>query len=184
LLHNPDTLRTDAGQPYTVFTPFWKRLLQQIEVPEPLPMPTRLIPVLYHHPQSQHQPLRPEFTDFPWSTEKSPAFKAWTKGRTGIPMVDAGMRQLWRIGWMHSIFNPVLQGRKFDPEGAYVRRWVPELAHLPNEYIQAPWEAPPDRLQQAGVVLGHSYPHPQESLEKSRLRALELFEQWTKRRKG
>jgi deoxyribodipyrimidine photo-lyase len=196
--------------------------------------------VLYHHPQTQHQPLRPEFTDFPWSTEKSPAFKAWTKGRTGIPMVDAGMRQLWHIGWMHNrvrmivaswltknllihwrlgeawfwdtlvdadpasnvlgwqwtagcgadaapyprIFNPVLQGRKFDPEGAYVRRWVPELAHLPNEYIHAPWEAPPDRLQQAGIVLGHTYPHPQESLEKSRLRALELFEQWTKRRKG
>jgi deoxyribodipyrimidine photo-lyase len=351
LLHDPDTLRTDTGQPYIVFTPFWKRFCQQVNVPDPLPMPTRLIPaprqpaseplemlqllpridwaagfretwqpgeagahkrlqqfltesieqyhtlrdrpdidatsrlsphlhhgeitprqiwraalhqsrgewtagveaflrelawrefayhILYHHPHTQHQPLRAEFSDFPWSSEKGPAFKAWTKGRTGIPMVDAGMRQLWHIGWMHNrvrmivaswltknllihwqlgeawfwdtlvdadpasnvlgwqwtagcgadaapyyrIFNPVLQGRKFDPEGTYVRQWVPELAHLPSEYIHAPWEAPPDLLEQAGVVLGHTYPYPQESLEQSRQRALELFEHWTKRQKG
>ena len=51
------------------------------------------------------------------------------------------------------IFNPVLQGRKFDPDGAYVRAWVPELARLPDRWLHAPWDAPEDVLAQAGVLL-------------------------------
>ena len=58
------------------------------------------------------------------------------------------------------VFNPVSQGRRFDPEGEYVRRWVPELARLPAGAIQAPWEAAPAVLAAAGVVLGESYPAP------------------------
>ena len=58
------------------------------------------------------------------------------------------------------VFNPVMQGKKFDPEGTYVKRWVPELAKLPPRYIHAPWEAPPDVLAKAGVRLGASYPEP------------------------
>lgn len=58
------------------------------------------------------------------------------------------------------VFNPVLQGRKFDASGAYVRRWVPEIARLPDRYLHAPWEAPPAVLEKAGVELGRSYPRP------------------------
>jgi deoxyribodipyrimidine photo-lyase len=151
-------------------------------------------------------------------------------------MVDAGMRQLWSIGWMHNrvrmivaswltknllhhwqlgerwfwdtlvdadpasnllgwqwtagcgadaspyyrIFNPVLQGRKFDPEGNYVRQWVPEISSLPSEYIHAPWEAPPQILKKAGIVLGITYPMPHEDLTKSYTQARTIFEQWAK----
>ncbi len=142
--------------------------------------------------------------------------RAWQRGRTGVPIVDAGMRQLWQIGWMHNrvrmitasflvkhllvsweegerwfwdtlvdgdlavnaqswqwvagcgtdsqpffrVFNPVTQGEKFDPDGAYVRRWVPELASLPDRWIHAPWDAPAAVLAQAGVTLGADYPQP------------------------
>jgi deoxyribodipyrimidine photo-lyase len=58
------------------------------------------------------------------------------------------------------IFNPVTQGQKFDPDGSYVRRWVPELARLPARYIHQPWQAPSTVLEQARVVLGRAYPHP------------------------
>ncbi len=58
------------------------------------------------------------------------------------------------------IFNPVLQGQKFDPEGDYVRRWVPELARVPARYIHHPWDAPESVLEEAGVRLGMDYPRP------------------------
>ena len=79
------------------------------------------------------------------------------------------------------IFNAVIQGRKFDPDGAYVRQWVPELANLPTQYIHAPWEAPESILRQAGVQLGKTYPYPQEPLDASRERALQMLEQWARR---
>jgi deoxyribodipyrimidine photo-lyase len=171
--------------------------------------------LLYHFPHTIETPLRPEFAAFPW--QENPAFlRAWQRGRTGYPMVDAGMRELWATGWMHNrvrmvvasflvkdlliawqagarwfwdtlvdadlanntlgwqwsagcgadaapyfrIFNPVLQGLKFDPQGDYVRRWVPELAALPDRWIHKPWEAPPEVLSTAGVQLGQAYPTP------------------------
>jgi deoxyribodipyrimidine photo-lyase len=58
------------------------------------------------------------------------------------------------------VFNPVTQGQRFDPTGAYVRRWIPELARLPDKYLHAPWSAPPDTLRAAGIVLGRDYPCP------------------------
>jgi len=70
------------------------------------------------------------------------------------------------------IFNPVLQGRKFDPDGAYVRAWVPELARLPNADLHAPWEAEEAVLRRAGVALGRSYPRPIVELSAGRARAL------------
>jgi deoxyribodipyrimidine photo-lyase len=174
--------------------------------------------------------LRPEFRDFPWADDPA-ALAAWRKGRTGVPIVDAGMRQLWQTGWMHNrvrmiaasflvkhllipwqhgaawfwdtlvdadlannsaswqwvagcgadaapyfrVFNPVLQGLKFDPDGAYVRRFVPELANLPAHHIHAPWEAPADMLAKAGVSLGGSYPHRLVDLAAGRARALAAF---------
>ena len=171
--------------------------------------------LLYHFPQLPHAPLRDEFSAFPW-TEDVDGLRAWQKGLTGYPIVDAGMRQLWHTGWMHNrvrmivasflvkdlriswrrgaewfldtlvdadlannsvswqwvagcgtdaapyfrIFNPVLQGRKFDPTGYYVRHWIPELARLPTRRIHEPWTANSDEQQAAGVVVGEDYPAP------------------------
>lgn len=74
------------------------------------------------------------------------------------------------------IFNPVTQGRKFDPEGDYVRQYVPEIARLDTRFLHAPWEAPAEELQRAGVSLGSDYPHPVIDLGESRKRALESYQ--------
>ena len=74
------------------------------------------------------------------------------------------------------IFNPLLQSKKFDPEGAYIRQYVPELAKLDNTHIHAPWEAPPLILEEAGVKLGSTYPEPIVDHSKARDRALEAFQ--------
>lgn len=191
--------------------------------------------LLYHFPESVHAPLRPEFREFPWRADPA-ALEAWQRGRTGYPLVDAGMRELWATGWMHNrmrmvvasflvkhlllpwqagaawfwdtlvdadlanntlgwqwsagcgadaapyfrVFNPVLQGERFDPEGAYVRRWVPELAALPAKRIQRPWDADPVVLAQAGVRLGETYPRPIVDHAQARGRALAAFAQLRK----
>jgi deoxyribodipyrimidine photo-lyase len=152
--------------------------------------------LLYHEGDLAHRNLRPTFDGMPWRDDPA-GLRAWQRGRTGYPIVDAGMRELWTTGWMHNrarmiaasflvkdllidwrageawfwdtlvdadpasnpanwqwvagsgtdaapyfrIFNPTLQGEKFDPDGAYVRRWVPELAHLPASIIHRPWAA-------------------------------------------
>ncbi len=75
------------------------------------------------------------------------------------------------------IFNPVLQGEKFDSDGQYVRRWVPELATMPNKFIHHPWDAPADVLKAAGVVLGKTYPQPLIDHSLARARALEAYGQ-------
>lgn len=171
--------------------------------------------LLHHFPHTTDRPLRPEFESFPWNEDKK-ALRAWQRGNTGYPMVDAGMRELWTTGWMHNrvrmivasflvkdlllpwqtgarwfwdtlvdadlanntlgwqwtagcgadaapyfrIFNPVGQGEKFDPNGDYVRRWVPELHRLPAPWIHRPWEASSRELTAAGVALGRTYPKP------------------------
>ncbi len=171
--------------------------------------------LLYHFPRTPTEPLRPEFARFPWR-ENEAALRAWQRGQTGYPIVDAGMRELWATGWMHNrvrmivasflvkdlliswtegawwfwdtlvdadlaqntlgwqwtagcgadaapyfrVFNPCSQGEKFDGDGAYVRRWCPELARVPQEWLHRPWEAPAETLAAAGVVLGRNYPRP------------------------
>ena len=170
------------------------------------------------------------FTKLPWRQDPT-GLKAWQRGLTGFPIVDAGMRQLWQTGWMHNrvrmivgsflvkdllvpwqegeawfwdtlvdadaannsanwqwvagcgadpspffrVFNPVLQGEKFDPDGAYVRRFVPELAKLPPKFIHHPWDAPADVLAKAGIRLGKTYPHPIVDHATARDRALDAF---------
>lgn len=188
--------------------------------------------LLWHYPQLPDRALDARFERFPWRDDPL-ALRAWQRGQTGIPLVDAGLRELWQTGFMHNrvrmvvasfltkhlrlpwqdgarwfwdtlvdadlacnsqnwqwvagcgadaapyfrIFNPVLQGEKFDPDGAYVRRWLPPLARLPARYIHAPWRAPQALLDEAGVRLGVSYPRPIVDLAAARAAALAAFAQ-------
>ena len=192
--------------------------------------PRQIWHALFHFPDTPTEPLRPNFKKFPWRKETA-WLRAWQRGHTGYPIVDAGMRQLWSTGWMHNrvrmivasflvkdlllpwqegarwfwdtlvdadlaqntlgwqwvagcgadaapyfrIFNPVSQGEKFDPHGAYVRRWCPELAKLPDKWVHAPANAPDDVLKQAGLELGGNYPAPLVSHTIAREVALEAF---------
>ncbi len=344
LLHDPDLLRTDSGEPYQVFTPFWKKFSASVEVGPPLAAPTALgnraplswpesdslanlglLPtfpwdaglrdlwtpgeaaaqdrlgtflddrvesygdhrnllgldgtsllspafhfgevsprqvwhtvrgvggvdaspggaaflrqvvwrefsahVLFHFPRTPDHPLKDRFAVFPW-TWGGEALDRWKTGQTGFPIVDAAMRQLWSTGWMHNrarmvvasfltknllihwlegarwfwdtlvdadlanntfgwqwsagcgadpqpffrIFNPMMQGSKFDPDGAYVRCWVPELRNLPVAFLHAPWEAPRGELVRAGIDLGVDYPRPMVDHHQTRAAALAAFE--------
>lgn len=186
--------------------------------------------LLHHFPALPDEPFRPEFRRFLWRDDKA-LLRAWQKGQTGYPIVDAGMRELWQTGWMHNrvrmitasflikhllqpwqagerwfwdclvdadlannaaswqwvagsgadaapyfrIFNPVLQGQKFDPEGVYVRRFVPELAGLDTAYIHAPWTAPDSALAKAGIRIGETYPEPIVAHDLARKAALDAF---------
>lgn len=186
--------------------------------------------VLWHFPETVREPMNPRFTDYPWRDD-GPELSAWQEGRTGIPVVDAAMRQLWRTGWMHNrlrmvvasllvknlgyswragatwfrdtlvdadlanntmgwqwsagcgadaapffrIFNPVLQGEKFDPDGSFVRRYVPELRKVPPRFLHKPWEMPADRRARVGFGLGRDYPEPIVDLKASRQAALDAF---------
>lgn len=183
--------------------------------------------LLYHFPRTPQEPLRANYARFPWRDDPV-MVAAWQRGRTGYPIVDAGMRELWQTGWMHNrvrmivgsflikdllidwragaawfwdtlvdadlasntlgwqwvagcgadaapffrIFNPVSQARRFDPDGAYIRRWVPELARLPNEWIHQPWEAPVGTLQAADIRLGEHYPQRLVDHDEARRAAL------------
>ena len=345
ILHDPETVKTGSGGPYRVFTPFWRKLQDVLDVPSPLPalrlspskapnawpasldldalglLPTvdwaeglratwtpgeqaarqrlqqfldgavldyatlrdrpdvdgtaRLSPhlcygalsprqvwhavrercrdplareaaevflrqiawrefsyhLLYHYPETPTAPLKDTFKALRWRDDAE-GLQRWQQGRTGYPIVDAGMRQLWRIGWMHNrvrmvvasfltkdlliswhegarwfwdtlvdgdlanntmgwqwaagsgadaqpffrIFNPVLQGKRFDPEGVYVRRWVPELKAVPDRYLHQPWQAPAEVLNKAGVILGETYPAPLVDHRLARERALEAYQ--------
>jgi deoxyribodipyrimidine photo-lyase len=81
------------------------------------------------------------------------------------------------------IFNPVLQGEKYDRDGRYVRRWVPELARLPDRYIHRPWAADPAALADAGIRPGDEYPQPLVDLQASRKAALAAWDH-VKRQRG
>lgn len=330
LILEPWEIRNGSGEPYRVFTPFWRKLKTELPLPEPLPAPTelpghdvtglavdqlRLLPkiawdqgfygawapgseaameqleqfavaalegyaqgrdrpdkpgtsrlsahlhfgeisprqiahrllraatpgqrelaepylrelgwrdfahhLLFHFQHTSEQPLQPTFADFDWAEVEPAKLDAWQQGRTGIPIIDAGMRELWTTGWMHNrvrmivasfltknlryhwlhgarwfwdtlvdanlanntqgwqwtagsgadaapyfrIFNPITQGERFDPLGAYVRKFVPELAHLPAEHIHQPWKV-------GGV---RNYPKPIVDLKQSREAALAAY---------
>jgi deoxyribodipyrimidine photo-lyase len=173
--------------------------------------------LLTHFPRTATTPLREEFGRFPWRDDPE-GLRKWQEGRTGFPIIDAGMRQLWQTGWMHNrvrmivasflvkdlvidwraganwfwdtlvdadlpnntlgwqwaagcgadaapyfrVFNPTLQGKKFDPDGAYVRRFIPELADYSGKDIHA--------LDGWG-----DYPKPMVDHAAARKRALSAF---------
>ena len=186
---------------------------------------------LYHNKDLSYNNLNSKFDSFPWIENES-YLKAWQKGQTGIPMVDAGMRELWETGYMHNrvrmitgsflvknllldwrlgekwfwdclvdadlannsaswqwiagcgydaapyfrIFNPISQAKKFDPEGAYIHQFLPELKNLKPPYLFSPWEAPESVLKSAGIQLGIHYPQPIVDLKPSRQKALQAFQ--------
>lgn len=186
--------------------------------------------LLYHIPTMPTQNIQSKFDRFPWVDDKA-ALKAWQTGQTGVPMVDAGMRELWQTGYMHNrarmtaasflvknlridwrlgerwfwdslfdadlasnsaswqwvagcgtdaapyfrIFNPVTQGQKFDPDGSYIRKYIPEIAALPNKYLFSPWEAPAHILEEANLILGQNYPKNIVDLKLSRQISLDVF---------
>jgi deoxyribodipyrimidine photo-lyase len=185
--------------------------------------------LLYHNPDLASRNLQSKFDKMRWKSDAN-ALRAWQRGQTGYPIVDAGMRQLWSTGWMHNrvrmitasflvkhllidwrqgeswfwdtlvdadpannaaswqwvagsgadaapyfrVFNPVIQGEKFDPEGNYIRRWVPELSRHSPSFIHRPWQVKsesgllsrvPQTVYPARIV-DHDY---------ARRRALETF---------
>ena len=333
LLHEPSVLKTGGGEPYRVFTPFWKRFQQEVQPAPPVPAPRtlaapapspqglpllslELLPplgwaarfpefwqpgeagalrqlrafirralasyksgrdypagtgvsylsphlhfgeisprqvwhavqgaahgpaamgaeaylrelgwrefahhVLFNFPHTPDAPMYSKYTAFPWRRDHERLLRAWQRGATGYPIVDAGMRELWATGWMHNrvrmvaasllvknlrvpwlegarwfwdtlvdadlanntmgwqwsagcgadaapyfrIFNPVAQSRKFDPDGAYIRRWVPELSGLAGDTVHAPWEE--------GGARG--YPTPVVDYAASRAEALDAMD--------
>jgi len=177
--------------------------------------------LLYHNPEIATQNLQNKFDVMPWRADAD-VLRAWQLGKTGYPIVDAGMRELWTTGWMHNrvrmvvasflikhllidwrqgeawfwdtlvdadpannaaswqwvagsgadaapyfrVFNPVLQGEKFDPDGRYVKRWLPELADVSPSAIHCPW-------QLEGKV--GSYPERIVEHNRARQRALDAF---------
>lgn len=187
--------------------------------------------LLHHYPATTSEPLDPKFAHLPWRQSERD-LRAWQSGCTGIPLVDAGMRQLWHCGWMHNrvrmvvaslltknlrihwlegarwfwdtlvdadlasntlgwqwtagcgadaapwfrIFNPVRQAERFDPQGDYIRQWVPELAALRAPHVHAPWQAPSRALADAGIEIGREYARPIVDLRASREQALAAFE--------
>ena len=192
--------------------------------------------VLYHQPGSAWAHMRPEFAHFGFEDDPD-GLAAWREGRTGYPLVDAGMRQLTGQGWVHNrarlvvasfltkhllidwregarfflrhlmdgdlpsnnggwqwvagtgtdaapyyrIFNPMTQAERFDPEGEYIHRWVPELAKLPAPAVFAPWQAASSDLEAAGVRLGTDYPRPIVDHRRARDRALARYQEASSR---
>lgn len=176
---------------------------------------------LYHYPEIKSKPLKKKFENFPWK-KNTKLFKAWSGGQTGYPLVDAGMRQLWKTGYMHNrvrlitasflvknlsiswqegekwfwdtlvdadqannnfnwqwvagcgieaapyfrVFNPILQSKKFDSDGEYIRAWVSELSKVPNKFIHEPW------LMDKKPA---SYPDPVVNFCETRDETLEVF---------
>jgi deoxyribodipyrimidine photo-lyase len=187
--------------------------------------------VLLAHPGNARLEFQEKYRDLEWADDDE-SLQAWREGRTGYPLVDAGMRQLARSGWMHNrarlvvgsfltkdlhldwrlgeahferllldgepaqnngnwqwiasvgvdpapyfrrMFNPMLQQRRFDPDGAYVRRWVPELRDVPLARLVEPWTMSEDEQAAAGCVIGADYPAPIVDHKEERERAIERY---------
>lgn len=186
--------------------------------------------VIRNFPENRTREYDERFRGMRWNDDAD-SLTAWKEGRTGVPYIDAGMRQLLAEGWMHNrvrmavasyltknllidwregeahfmehlldgdesqnngnwqwaastgadpqpyfrIFNPLRQQERFDEEGTYVRRWVPEVKGFPDKHLAAPWEAPEEVQEKAGCVIGSDYPEPLVDLKQSREEAISRF---------
>lgn len=188
------------------------------------------ISILHYFPEVLKTSFRKDLRLIQWRNAPDD-LTAWKQGMTGYPVVDAGMRQMKRTGWMHNrarmitasflvkdllinwqegeawfmqnlldgdpaannggwqwtagvgtdaapyfrIFNPVLQGQKFDPSGAYIRQWLPELANVPDEYIHQPWLMPEHIQKSTNCEIGMNYPAPIVDHQQIKARTLEAY---------
>ncbi len=186
--------------------------------------------ILFHHPRVAREPFNRAYRTLAWRDDPAHV-AAWREGRTGYPVVDAAMRQMVGLGWMHNrarmivasfltkhlltpygvgeaffmehltdgdlasnnggwqwvasvgtdaqpyfrVFNPTLQGKRYDADGTYVRRWIPALANVPARYIHEPWTMPEEVQREAGCVIGRDYPAPIVDHATARELALALF---------
>ena len=186
--------------------------------------------LLFHYPEMTELPIQSKFIKFPWLKDRK-SLMTWKKGKTGIPIVDAGMKELYQMGWMHNrvrmivgsfltknlllhwkegerwfndtlvdadigsnsagwqwisgsgadaspyfrIFNPILQGKKFDPKGDYVKKFLPSLKKIPEKFIHSPWDMTIEQQQKYNFILGRDYPKPIVDLTYTRKRALDAF---------
>lgn len=186
--------------------------------------------IIRNFPDNRTEEYDERFRGMSWRDDPD-SLDAWRQGRTGVPWIDAGMRQLLAEGWMHNrvrmavasyltknllidwregeahfmrhlldgdeaqnngnwqwaasvgadpqpyfrIFNPVRQQERFDADGTYVRRWVPEIGDLPDKHLAAPWEAPKEAQKRAECIVGRDYPEPLVDLGESRAEALARF---------
>ncbi len=186
--------------------------------------------VIRSSPENRNEEYDRRFRGMRWNDDPE-SLEAWKRGMTGVPWIDAGMRQLLAEGWMHNrvrmavasyltknllidwrqgeahfmdhlldgdeaqnngnwqwaasvgadpqpyfrVFNPVRQQERFDSDGIYVRRWVPEIRGLPDRHLAAPWEAPEGAQREAGCVIGDDYPMPLVDLRESRAEAISRF---------
>jgi deoxyribodipyrimidine photo-lyase len=186
--------------------------------------------ILYFYPDLPSKNMKTKFDNFKWE-KSSKNLEAWQAGKTGYPIVDAGMQELRQTGIMHNrvrmicgsflvknllidwregaawfwdnlfdadlalnsanwqwvagsgtdatpyfrIFNPVTQAQRFDPEGEYIKKYIPELKNLPTKYIFEPWKAPENILKSCGIKIGEDYPAPIVDLKESRARALRTY---------
>ncbi|WP_201314074.1 deoxyribodipyrimidine photo-lyase [Dyella sp. EPa41] len=181
--------------------------------------------LLYHFPSTPEANFDSRFDRFAWQADNGSWLERWQRGRTGIPLVDAGMRELWHTGWMHNrvrmvvasflcknlrqhwrhgarwfwdtlvdadlanntlgwqwvagsgadaapyfrVFNPVSQAQKFDAQGEYLRRWLPELRAAPLPLLHEPWK-------DAALLKRWGYPAPMIDLGESRAAALRAYQ--------
>lgn len=188
--------------------------------------------LLYYYPELPSKNYLQKFDPFEWLNDMN-ALHDWQKGQTGIPLIDAGMQELWQSGIMHNrvrmvvaswltkntlthwhhgaqwfldtlfdadlannsaswqwvagsgadaapyfrVFNPVLQSTKFDPDGFYIKKWLPQLRFIPTKYIHEPWLMPESIQQQSQCIIGKDYPKPSLDLKVTRIRALERYNQ-------
>ena len=191
--------------------------------------------MLWNHPETTEEPFLDQYASIEWKQkeEAEKEWKAWIKGKTGYPFVDAGMRQLKKTGFMHNrlrmvvtsfackdlwlewrdvhdyyskmfvdaelasmiggiqwaysigtdaqpyfrVFNPVSQSERYDEDGEYIRKYVPELEEVPDEYIHEPWKMSKDEQEQYNCILGEDYPERIVEHSQQREKAIQRFEE-------
>lgn len=186
--------------------------------------------ILHHFPETATEEFQAKYRSLTWNTDKE-QLQLWQEGKTGFPIVDAGMRQLNKIGWMHNrlrmitasfltkdyqidwregdayfakklidhdpasnlggwqwagsvgtdavpyfrVFSPIRQAERFDPDGSFIRKYVPELKNVPDKYIHEPHKMPKKIQEEASCIIGKDYPEQSVDHKLQRKRAIAMF---------